>query len=230
VAHSSDSASQLARSQLYASLRELEKEAEEGRYHTSCLRYFGGVCALLKQRDLVERALSLLHGAPDSAFLAEIVTNAELPKSVPERLRAIDDLATLEEQHPPFVEQRIKDRISSYAKAEEHFALCIQGKIQEARSTAPEGIRLEEIGLTLAFLGQFDEAFSIVRYDHLEAFRQRCVRLVLAVEFFRRGYTSECEELLNELEASGSDAWEHISLALAFSGREPWADYPYPDW
>ena len=225
-----DVAIQLAKRHLDASLHELEKEADGARYNTSCIRALASAAAVLGLYDIAERALSLLRKAPDGSFFAGMITNFELPKTVPERLRTVDALETLEEQHPHYREQEIVGRIRSNAATEEHFALCIEGRFQEARSKADSGVRLEEVGATLAVLGEFDAALSVARDPLLESFRQRGVLLVLVIEFFRRDRIENSEAILAELESPGLGAWERIHLALGFAGREPWGGYPYPDW
>ena len=224
----SDAANEIARRHLDASIREIEQDAKEGRLNTSCIRALANASAVLGQNDMAERALRLLHSAPDDAFWAGMITNFDLPKIVPERLKTIKS-PDEGKDHPPYCEMDIMDRVRSYAKTEEHIRLCLEGKVQEARSKAKE-VKLEEVGETLAVLGDFDGALSVARDPLLEPFRQRGVLLVLVIEFFRRGRVEACEEMLTELEVSGLGAWDRIFLALGFAGRVPWGGYPYPDW
>jgi hypothetical protein len=91
-------------------------------------------------------------------------------------------------------------------------------------------VLLEEVGDTLAVLGEFDEALSIARDPALDKFRQRGVLFVLVIELFRRGRVEEAGAILGELESQGLGPWERIHLTLGFAGREPWGGYPYPDW
>jgi hypothetical protein len=158
-----------------------------------------------------------------------MITNCKLPKTVPDRLRNVGTPDELEKRHPPYHEETIVGRIRSYSQAQGHFALCLEGNAQEAQSNAT-GLPLEEVGDTLAVLGDFDSAMLVARDSRLESFRQRGVLLVLVIEFFRRSRIHSCEAILNELESSGLSAWNRISLALGFAGREPWGGYPYPDW
>ncbi len=225
-----NTALKLARHHLEASIRVLEEEAEGVRYNTFCIRDLASASAVLQQNDVAERACRLLRAAPDEAFWAGAIANFELPKTVPEGLRSGDRLENLEKKHPPYREEEMIGRIRSYATTEEHFALCLQGRFEEARSKAVSGIRLEEVGDTLAVLGDFDGAMSVAREPLLEPFRQRGVLLVLAIEFFRRGQFERSEVVLAELESSGLGPSERIHLALGFVGREPWGGYPYPDW
>ena len=159
-----------------------------------------------------------------------MITNIELSKTVPEILRTVDAPETLEEQYPPYREEDIVGRIRSCARTEEHFALCVEGRFQAARSKAGSSKRLEEVGATFAVLGEFSAALTVARDPALDDFRQRGVLLVLLIELFRRGRIEESGAILAELESSGLDAWERIQLALGFAGREPWTGYPYPDW
>jgi hypothetical protein len=220
----------LAQSHLEAGIGELERDAEGGRYNTLCIRALAGAAVVLRQQDVVDRAIRLLRAAPDGAFWAGIITNIELPKTIPEGLRTVNTPEKLEEQHPPYREEDIVGRIRSYARTEEHFALCLEGRIQEARSRAKSGVRLEEVGDTLAVLGEFDAALSVARDPGLDDFRQRGVFMVLVIELYRRGHVEKAGAILAELESAGLGAWERIHLALGLAGREPWGGYPHPDW
>ncbi len=225
-----NNAIEFARRHLIASVCELEKDAQGARYNTSCIGELANVSLVLGQRDVAERALRLLRAAPDVAFSAGMITNIELSKTVLERLRTVDPLEKLEDQYAPYREEEIVGHIRSYARTEEHLALCLEGRTEEARSTAGSGLRLEEVGVTLAVLGEFDAALSVARDPLLEHFRQRGVLLILVIEFFRRGQMEYFEAILAELESSGLGPWDRILLALGIANREPWTGYPYPDW
>jgi len=225
----SDAANVLVRCHLDASIRELEKEAAGARFNTFCIRALAAASSVLGLPDIAERALSLLRAAPDGAFFAGMITNFELPKTVPDRLRNVGAPGELESQHPVYCEEAMVGRIRANARTEGHFALCLEGKAQEAQSNSA-GLTLEEVGATLAVLGDLDSALRVARDPRLEPFRQRGVLLVLVIETFRRGQVDTCEALLTELESSGAGAWDRVSLALGFAGREPWRGYPYPDW
>jgi hypothetical protein len=226
----SDAAIELASRHLAASIREVEEEAKDGRLNTSCIRALANAAAVLGHNDVAERALRLIRAAPDSAFWAGMITNFNLPKTVPEGLRTIEPPDQLEQHHPLYSEKEIVDRVRSYAKTEEHFAICLEGRFQEARALAGSGVRLEEVGDTLAVLGEFDAARSVASDPALEPFRQRGVLFVLVIELFRHGRVEEAGALLADLESAGLGAWERVHLALGFAGREPWGGYPYPDW
>jgi hypothetical protein len=55
----SDAANTLVRRQLDASIRELEREAENARFNTHCIRALANASSLLGFHDIVERALHL---------------------------------------------------------------------------------------------------------------------------------------------------------------------------
>jgi hypothetical protein len=215
---------------LEAGIAELEKNASEGRYNTLCIRALGSAAKVLGQHDVADRAVHLLRAAPDGAFWAGMITNIELPETVPERMRSFEPPAELESRHPAYRADQLVERIRSDASTEKHFALCIEGRFQEARALAGSGRQLEEVGDTLAALGQFEAARSVASDPALETFRQRGVRFVLVIELFRRGRVDEAGVLLAEMESAGLGAWERVHLALGFGGREPWGGYPYPDW
>ncbi|WP_313918377.1 hypothetical protein [Tahibacter sp.] len=145
-------------------------------------------------------------------------------------MRALGDLEALEKRHPPYRADVLLERIRSYAAREPHFALCLEGRFREAEPLARSGVRLEEVAETLAVLGEFDAARRIASDPALEAVRQRGVLLVLVIEMFRRGRVDEARLLLEELESVGLSVWEQVDLALAFAGREPWGEYPFPDY
>ena len=145
-------------------------------------------------------------------------------------MRTVDPAEDSERHHPPYREDELVDRIRSCAATEKHFALCLDGQFHEARAVAVSGVRLEEVGDTLAVLGEFEAARSVAGDPALEPWRQQGVRLVLLIELFRRGRVDEAGALLAELESTGLGAWGRVHLALGFAGREPWAGYPYPDW
>jgi hypothetical protein len=231
MAMSSDTAAgRLLRRHLEAGIGELERDASEGRYNTLYIRALGNAAKALGQHAVADRAARLLRAAPDGAFWAGVVTNVELPATVPEQMREVAPPAALEERHPPYRAEEIVERIRSCASSEKHFALCLEGRFQEARALARSGVRLEEVGDTLAVLGEFDAARSVASDPALEAFRQRGVRFVLVIELFRRGRVDEAGALLAELDSAGLGAWERVHLAFGFAGREPWGGYPYPDW
>jgi hypothetical protein len=219
----------LVRNNLEAGIHELERFASEGRYNTMCIRALGNAAKVLGQHAVADRAFQLLRAAPDGAFSAGMITNVELPATVPEWMRAAAPLAELEERHPPYCADRIVERIRSCAKTQKHLALCLDGRFDEARALAG-GVELEEVGDTLAVLGEWDVARSIASDPALEAFRQRGIQLVLVVELFRRRRVEEAGALLVELESAGLGAWDRVHLALGLGGLEPWLGYPYPDW
>jgi hypothetical protein len=223
-------AGRLIRAQLEAGIDQLEKDAIESRYNTFSIRSLGSAAVVLGQQDIADRAAQLLRAAPDEKFWAGAITNIELPMTVPTGMRTIDTQESLQKCHPTYREEDVVERIRSNANDEVHISLCSEGRFQEARAKAASALQIEEVGDTLAVLGEFEAALSISRDPALDDFRQRGVRFVLVIELFRRGLVAESAEILSELEAVGLGAGERVHLALGFAGREPWSGYPYPDW
>ena len=214
--------------QLEAALIELETAAAEGRYNTICIRSLAGVAALLGQLEVSERATILLQTAPDEAFPAGAIGNAEYTADGVERLRHLDSPERLQQMYRVYVESEVVGRIESHARSDKHLALCVEGRAEEARNTAGAGLPLEEVGVALAALGDLKGAMQVARDPRLEAFRQRGVLFVAALEYFRGGRAQEGEKFLAESDAL--NAWSRMQLALAIGGREPWGGYPFPDW
>lgn len=221
---------ELVRRQLEAGIEELERDAREGRHHTLCIRALGGAAKVLGHHPVTDRAIDLLRAAPDQAFSAGMITNIQLPATFLERMRTVEPLAELEKHHPLYDADKLVERIRSCASTGKHLALCLEGRVPEARVLAGSGLPLEEVGDTLAVLAEFDAARSVAGDPALEAFRQQGVRFVLVIELFRRRHVAEAGALLGALESAGLGAWARIHLALGFAGREPWGGYPFPDW
>jgi hypothetical protein len=220
----------LIRMQLEAGIDQLERDANSGRYNTLCIRQLGRVAMALGHHEVCERAILLLQVAPAEAFLAGTITNIQLPATPPEGMQTLGAYEEWKDDFPPYQEAKTVEHIKSLAVFEEHIALCLKGRFTEARAKAGSGRHLEEVGVTLAILGKFDNATSIACDSVLGAFRQQGVWLVLVIELFRRRRTEESTTLLKELQSAALDTGDRIHLALGFAGREPWGGYPYPDW
>ncbi len=220
---------QIAGTQLRVCVEEIEQQASPYRHNAACLRDLAGAARLLGEHATAARGLRLLRAVPDAAFLP-VLANFDLPGTVPKGLRAIPSVIELEEAHPPYREETITSQITAHAKSEPHIALCLDGRIHEARSAAETDLALAELGATLAVLGEFDATHGVLRDPVLPESRRSGIWMVLAIELFRRGRCTEAQSVLTEFESSGLDSWCRIHLALGFAGREPWCGYPYPDW
>lgn len=224
-------AARLIRRQLQAGIEQLEWEAAERYHNIPHIQTLGLTAKALGHPDICERALRLLQTAPSGSFFADIITNLKLPKIPPPWMRTLGSVEQWQDDHPLYRGETMIAYLKKSASAsEEHLALCLEGRFAEARALAGSGRRLEEVGSTLAVLGEFEIARSVAGDPTLEAFRQKGVRLVLVMELFRRKRTEEATDLLGELEVEGLSAWDRILLATAFADRVPWIGYPYPDW
>jgi hypothetical protein len=224
------SSSDPSKEHLEAGIEELEEAAASGRLNTLCLRALAGAARLLGHNRIADRADQLLREVPDEAFWAGAITNFEITEEATNRLRTIEPLEELERRHPRYNAEKIFQRISSNAEGDEHLALCLDGRVEEARTMAGSGVRLEEVGSLLAVLGEFEAARSVAADPALESFRQQGVKFVLLIELSRHGRVKEAAELLDGMTTGRIGAWSRIQLALAFANREPWGGYPFPDW
>lgn len=137
-------------------------------------------------------------------------------------------MAQLEEDHPVYSRHESRERVAKLVGSERHIALCLEGRFDDAKREAQSDLALEEAGLTMAVLGEFDAARRVMSDPALPDFRRAGVRLVLMIELFRAGRQDEASALLGEMEATGLSEWDHLALGIA--GRVPWVGYPYPDW
>ena len=210
---------------------QLELQAREGRYATTCIRAVADGARLLGDEGLASRTLRLLQEAPDGGFSHGALASFELPQLAPRWMRTCRTHQEIATEHPVYDGQRSFELIKACATSEPHIGLCLEGQHEEARSVAGSDRALEEMGAALAVLGQFDATLSIARLPTLPGFRQRGILQVLIIEEFRADQCDQAILLLEELEAGGHlDAWNRLHLALGLAGRVPWAGYPFSDW
>ena len=177
--------------------------------------------------ELEERAFAIFRQAPDEAFWAGAITNIELPTSVPDAMRARTTPEALARNHPPIDGAKLLRMIES---SEEHIALCSVKRFDEAQAVAKTDLALEEVGLTLAVLGEFEAAIQVASSAKLPDFRKQGIKLVLLIEYHRRGKFAEAQSILTEYEAQGIGASTLVHLAYGIAGYDAWPGYPYPDW
>lgn len=170
-----------ARFHLEDGIDQLERDAAAGRYNTLSISAIGNAATLLGVADVAARATRLLRAAPDHVFFAGAMTNIELPQVVPDSMRELGRPEELARRHPISSDHDIRERIRSCAADEKHFALCLAGRVLEARLEAGSGRQLEEVGDALAILGDFDGALSVALDPALEEFRQQGVRYVMGL-------------------------------------------------
>jgi hypothetical protein len=224
-------ASRIVRGHLEAGIVDLERRASEGGYGQREIQDLGNAARVLGHQDIADRAIRLLEVAPeDNSFWVNAITNIPLSARKARGKWTLTEMAELEKRYPLFSADRIIERIRSSGNRDKHLRLCLQGKHQEACNHAKSGLKLEEVGVTLAVLGEFAAAQSIADDPALENVRRGGVRYVLRIEWFRHGHLDEIRDWLAEHESKNLDASAHAQLALALGGREPWSGYPYPDW
>jgi hypothetical protein len=211
-------------------IREAEQAANRGQINVLCVRALAGAAVLLGEDDLADRATALLRSAPDDKFFAGAIANFELPKVAPPSLRQPPPITQLEEDHPVYSRHESRERVTKLAGSVRHIALCLEGRFDVAQREARSDLALEEVGLTMAVLGEFEAARRVMSDPALPDFRRAVVRLVLVIELFRNGRADEASALLAGMEATGLSGWGLLQLALGLAGRVPWVGYPYPDW
>jgi hypothetical protein len=219
-----------AREQLLAAVESLEAKSARGPVNTFSARALVAATLLLGEHDLAVRAESVVRAIPDSAFGSGMITNIELPGDFAERMRRVPTREELENRHPVYDRDAKLAAIYRCAESSRHIQLCLEGNFEEAEAVAGNGVMLEEVGDTLAVLGEFDRAYTIATESKLEEFRRSGVLFVMAIELFLAGELAWSGELLDEFAAKGMDEGSRVQLALGFAGREPWRVYPYPDW
>jgi hypothetical protein len=219
-----------AREQLRAAVDSLEAIAAVGPVNTFSARALVRATLLLEEHDLAQRAVAILCQIPDRAFYAGLITNMELPNDFAERMKQVPTRDELERQHPVYGRDAKLAAIYQSAESSPHIRLCLEGSYEDAEAVAGNGVKLEEVGDTLAVLGEFDRAYALATGPKMEEFRRSGVLFVLVIELFLAGDLTWSRELLAKFEATGMDEGSRVHLALGFAGREPWRVYPYPDW
>jgi hypothetical protein len=194
-----------------------------------CIRAAGGAAMLLDHLDLADRAQRLLRAVPDEAFSSGAITNIRFPAAAPDRVRSIEAIETLESSHPRVSHADLMAGVRRCGETEEHVAMCLSGRTGEARAGANSSLAVEEIGATLAVLGEFGAAADVVRSPALDVGHRKGLMIVLAIELVRRDRIDAAKEIVSELAAGESDPWSDVHLALGLGGRTPWSGYPYPD-
>jgi hypothetical protein len=210
-------AEQLARQMLESGVSQWEK-IDESNLNIFSIHDLAGAARLLSEEDLCLRAAHLLPKAPLNPF--------RLPGNF-KQFRKVPPLRELKKRYPTYDKSLI---LSSVYKPSPHIVACLEGRYEDAVSQTHKELDLEEVGATLAIMGEFEWALRVAGDEKLPAFRQRGVLMVLVIEMFRYGRLDQFQEIFAEFEASGIGPDMCTWLARGFMGRLPWVGYPYPDW
>ena len=174
--------------------------------------------------DLAHSAASILHGLPDRAFTAGIISNiADLSPLVN---REPATLAAAEARFPAYTDQ-VRATITSQAAA--HTAVFgDRADLDLARARVSSPLDLEEFASACAVAGHFECALHTLESADYETDRSVGPRMVVCVEAFRAGRLDIADSLISaHFSASGHFP---LSVAAGLLGRVPWGGYPYPDY
>lgn len=76
-----------------------------------------------------------------------------------------------------------------------------------------------------------DLHLALPKLDEIDSPRLRQhVRLVLAIESYRRGSATVGSEMLSQLQSDGIDEYTAYHLAIGVTNRVPWLCYPFTDY
>lgn len=212
--------------QLEQVVAELEAALAQGRPDFFLVRRAGGIAGLLDRPDLVSRLETVMsHLTVEDVFRAAITNLDEHEREVrATRLFRFESPEEISRQHPECDDASIIDRMK--AQADVHVLMCLKGDVHGATETATSKLALEDIGCTLAAMGQFERATAFIDSQAVEDTSRAAVRHVILLEKCRRGHAGIVEVIqLANLQGEG-----RLRVVLALAGRLPWVGYPYSDW
>jgi len=211
--------------QLETVVAELEAVfAQQGHANFLLVRQAGGIAGLLGRPDLSARLGVIISGLAIENIFGGAVTNLDRSDIDATRLARIKSPPEISREHPFCDDDFLIARMKS--QTDHHLQLCLQGDIQGALQAATSERALEEIGCTLAALGQFEHAASLIDAQPVEDRARMAVRFVTVLEKCRRGHA----DFRQPLQQARLDGFDRLCVALALAGRLPWIGYPYSDW
>lgn len=213
--------------QIDAVVMQLEAASAQGHLNIHSARRAGGIAGLLERPDLVRRLEAVIAGLTVKDLLKGAITNFELSTidaARPVELASPEDTAR---DYPRCDDQALIEQMRTYGGL--HVRLCLEGDVNRATQVATTSLELEDIGCTLAAMGQFDRATSFIDAATLgeRVGARKHVRCVILLEKCRRGHP-DFPAALQQASLHGGDAEQCVILALA--GRLPWRGYPFCDY
>ncbi|MDB5329416.1 MAG: hypothetical protein JWP03_567 [Phycisphaerales bacterium] len=203
---------------------ELEAASAQGRVNIFLIRMAGGVAALVGRHDLTTRLGAIISGMTVEDLLCGSITNID-PKTVdtnrPLKLPSLDAAGR---QHPECDDDSIIERMKT--QVDVHVQLCLNGDVDSAKQAASSPLALEDIGCTLAVMGQFDRANDFIDAQKVDAGMKSQVRFVILLEKCRR----ELPGFIEAVRQARHKGYEQLHVILALTGRLPWTGYPLSDW
>lgn len=188
------------------------------------IRDLEALALIAGRADLAHSAASILHGLPDSAFTAGVISNiADLSPLV---RRESATLAAAETHFPEYTDQ-VRATIAS--RAAEHTAVFGDHSDPDlARARVSSAFDLEEFASACAVAWHFERALRTLDSADFEPNRRSGPRMVLCVEAFRADRLELAERLI--LEHFSHPGHFPLSVAAGLLGRVPWGGYPFPDY
>ncbi len=197
----------------------LEQEAYENHYNWYCMQQAIAVALILERGDLVSRVKHLwqqakLHFGREEQFPIDLSADR------------------LDQQYPVYLPSELPAMINLEMRLgkSKHIVLSVEKRYPEAFSAATNDLEREEIIMTQIVLGDFDFAQQSLADFKTTRDTKHMALLVFGVEYFRRDRFEQLQSILNDLQSSKLDMWDHVLLARGFAGREPWGGYPYADY
>lgn len=199
--------------------------AAAGRLNVFQLQHAGGIAGLLGRPDLAARLGVLTSRFTLGDVLGGALTNIDLATvdlARPCSAWSSDDAAR---HHPACDDASVLQRMAS--EPTDHVRLCLAGDVDGAARAARDRLSAEDVGATLAALGQFDRATAFVDAHPAADDRARAhVRFIVLLETCRRA-PAGFGGAIRRAQPAGFDRL-HVIAALA--QRLPWPGYPYSDY
>ena len=201
---------------LVEALRLSESQRPEGR-NTSGLMLAGGAALFLHDQEIFRRFETVWDETPKADYGRG------------------QSLQSMTDRHVKDCREMNRAQLIEYLRemAPERVLPCLEGPHAVARALAQArtALDIEEIGCTLAALGNYDLAREVAGHKQLEDFRTRSILWVIEAERLRDGVPLEAIDLsVLGLTEQGIGPWYASYIALCVLQRLPYNGYPYPDW
>jgi hypothetical protein len=214
---------------LNIAIDDLEMAARANRMNHFVAKLLGATANSLGHLAIAKRVDFLLGKLSAEDIFRGAITNIDWRKldcNELDRLRAIQPEDEFAASHPMYDRDSPVPELQKCAQHSPHLHFCLQGEIHRALMVAKSELDYEEIANTLAALGKFDDAISMIDSSPVSPERRRNVRFVVLVEKCRRLVPGFAEEIAR----FNPRDYDLLHVALALAGRRPWEIYPYPDY
>lgn len=194
--------------------------------NTSLARLAGDAAIALDFNDITPRFIRLLKNSRRVGFFGDVITNLRLPLFIPKRLRELTPLEEINEKYPLFPNNYAIDTFRKYSP---EMLLCLENSFDSLLENASTEFAIEEIALSQAILGRYEDAIRTSRYLK-DLYRKDEVLFVIAIEQYRNNHINEAQSTQHALLDRTLTGWGAAQFALGICNRVPWCPYPYPDY